>query len=266
MKPVWIGLTFGLIGFVLGGAAGHYAPVPPLPLLPERREPVDMDVQQGVALHEAGHAVVRAYLQGADKVERIELYTKLPPSGTFGATVPRTRAQFSTRDQLMQSVIIRLAGRAADDILGQGADTGADTDLDVATDEMKSMYAVSGMGGSLLTRDPDTLPEHTLWRIETELSLGYQCSAAIIALNRRAVETVADVLLVQTDEEGTLTLDSGEFAALLEANPLHVLGEVQQATMHAACLPHAETLRRAPQMCPHDQLRLPTDSLPLRPR
>jgi cell division protease FtsH len=105
-------------------------------LLPEEKH--------AVAVHESGHAMVAALSENADPVAKV---TILPAGQTLGVTeqLPLVERHMYTEDYLMDSLAVRLGGRAAElVVLGQGS-TGAGNDLAGATDLATKMVREFGL-------------------------------------------------------------------------------------------------------------------------
>jgi cell division protease FtsH len=105
-------------------------------LLPEEKH--------AVAVHESGHALVAALSEHADPVAKV---TILPAGQTLGVTeqLPLVERHMYTEDYLLDSLAVRLGGRAAElVVLGQGS-TGAGNDLAGATDLATKMVREFGL-------------------------------------------------------------------------------------------------------------------------
>jgi len=109
-------------------------------LLPEEKH--------AVAVHESGHALVAALSEHADPVAKV---TILPAGQTLGVTeqLPLVERHMYGEDYLLDSLAVRLGGRAAElVVLGQGS-TGAGNDLAGATDLATKMVREFGMSAVL---------------------------------------------------------------------------------------------------------------------
>jgi cell division protease FtsH len=109
-------------------------------LLPEEK--------QSVAVHEAGHAIVAALSEHADPVAKV---TILPAGQTLGVTeqLPLVERHLYSEDYLVESLAVRLGGRAAELVeTGQGS-TGAANDLAGATDLATKMVREFGLSPAL---------------------------------------------------------------------------------------------------------------------
>jgi cell division protease FtsH len=131
---------------------------------------------EAIALHEIGHAIVAHSLGHA--VESVSILQQ----GMFGgvtATVVHTLVP--TWHDIMDTVCIKLAGRAADIEIGRGANAGAGTDLASATQVLSSALAQYGLGDKLLH-----VPDTSL----TSPALGDEIDALLKAQLRRAQQIV----------------------------------------------------------------------------
>jgi cell division protease FtsH len=105
-------------------------------LLPEEKH--------AVAVHESGHALVAALADNTDPVAKV---TILPAGQALGVTeqLPLVERHMYTEDYLLDSLAVRLGGRAAElVVLGQGS-TGAANDLAGATDLATKMVREFGL-------------------------------------------------------------------------------------------------------------------------
>ena len=109
-------------------------------LLPEEKH--------AVAVHESGHALVAALSEHADPVAKV---TILPAGQTLGVTeqLPLVERHMYGEDYLLDSLTVRLGGRAAElVVIGQGS-TGAANDLAGATDLAIKMVREFGLSKTL---------------------------------------------------------------------------------------------------------------------
>jgi len=109
-------------------------------LLPEEKH--------AVAVHESGHAMVAALSEHADPVAKV---TILPAGQTLGVTeqLPLVERHMYGEDYLLDSLAVRLGGRASElVVIGQGS-TGASNDLAGATDLAIKMVREFGLSKTL---------------------------------------------------------------------------------------------------------------------
>ncbi len=116
---------------------------------PEKKSKVMTEKERRLtAYHEAGHAIAVKLVSTTDKVDRISII----PSGLFGGyTVakPEEDKTYKTRSQLIESIIIALGGRAAEDIVLGEISTGAYNDLRQANNIARNMITKYGMSDKL---------------------------------------------------------------------------------------------------------------------
>lgn len=107
------------------------------------------DEKRRVAVHEAGHALVALTLPRVDPVHRV---TIIPRSvGALGATLqlPTQERWIMTRDELLDRICVLLGGRAGEEIAGLDVSTGAQDDLERATELARQMVCRFGMSDEL---------------------------------------------------------------------------------------------------------------------
>jgi cell division protease FtsH len=109
-------------------------------LLPEEK--------RSVAVHEAGHAVVALLSEQADPVAKI---TILPAGRALGVTeqLPVDERHLYAQSYLLDSLAIRLGGRASEKLVIGEASTGAANDLSGATDLAIKMVRDWGLSSRL---------------------------------------------------------------------------------------------------------------------
>lgn len=107
------------------------------------------DEKRRVAYHEAGHALVALSLKHADPVHRV---TIIPRSiGALGATLqlPTEERYTMTREELLDRVCVMMGGRTAEELACADVSTGAENDLEIATETARRMVARFGMSEKL---------------------------------------------------------------------------------------------------------------------
>jgi cell division protease FtsH len=109
-------------------------------LLPEEK--------RSVAVHEAGHALVALLSEHADPVAKI---TILPAGRALGVTeqLPVDERHLYSESYLLDSLAIRLGGRASENVVIGEASTGAANDLSGATDLAIKMVRDWGLSSRL---------------------------------------------------------------------------------------------------------------------
>ena len=116
---------------------------------PEKKSRIMSEKEKKLtAYHEAGHAITVKVASSTDKVDRISII----PSGRAGGYThfkPDEDKIYHTKSQLMESIIIALGGRAAEDIVLGEISTGAYADLKHANNVARNMITRYGMSEKL---------------------------------------------------------------------------------------------------------------------
>ncbi|MEW6173186.1 MAG: ATP-dependent zinc metalloprotease FtsH [Bacillota bacterium] len=101
-----------------------------------------------VSYHEAGHAIVGYLLPYCDPVHKISI---IPRGRTGGYTLllPKEDRYYMTRSQLLDQITMLLGGRVAEDLMLKEISTGAQNDLERATEVARRMIMEYGMSEEL---------------------------------------------------------------------------------------------------------------------
>ena len=102
-----------------------------------------------VAYHESGHAIVASVLPGLDPVHKISIVQR--GFGALGYTMqlPLEDRYLMTRADLLSQLAVLLGGRSAEEIAFGEISTGAQNDLQRATDIARAMVTEFGMSDAL---------------------------------------------------------------------------------------------------------------------
>jgi cell division protease FtsH len=102
-----------------------------------------------VAYHESGHAIVASVLPGLDPVHKISIVQR--GFGALGYTMqlPLEDRYLMTRGDLLSQLAVLLGGRSAEEIAFGEISTGAQNDLQRATDIARAMVTEFGMSDAL---------------------------------------------------------------------------------------------------------------------
>ncbi|KAK3604007.1 hypothetical protein CHS0354_026806 [Potamilus streckersoni] len=180
------------------------------------------------AYHEAGHALVSAFLKKTDPLHKI---TIIPRGNALGVTsfLPENDKTSMDKEELTNNMIISMGGRAAEEIVFEDITTGAEGDLSYCTQMAFRMVTRWGMnerlGALTVEHDHDGkfLPmeyhksrqasERTLQEVDQEtrklLKHCYEQAKRIITENTDKLHKVADALL----EKETISAD--EFKTII---------------------------------------------------
>jgi cell division protease FtsH len=102
-----------------------------------------------VAYHEAGHALVAELVAGADPVNKISIIPRGVAALGYTQQLPTEDRYLMTRSELMARIYALLGGRVAEEIIFGDVSTGAQNDLQKATEIARSMVTQFGMSDKL---------------------------------------------------------------------------------------------------------------------
>ncbi|MCX7771223.1 MAG: ATP-dependent zinc metalloprotease FtsH [Proteobacteria bacterium] len=102
-----------------------------------------------VAFHECGHAIVAASLPNADPVRRISIIPRGISALGYTMQLPTEDRYLLTKSELLDRLAVLLGGRCAEEIIFNEVSTGAQNDLERATDIAKRMVKNYGMSENL---------------------------------------------------------------------------------------------------------------------
>ena len=100
------------------------------------------------AYHEAGHALAARLLPTQDNVHQVSIIPR-GRAGGFTLSLPDTDKSYISKNEMLESIIMMLAGRAAEKIVFNDINTGASSDLDKATSTARKMVMQYGMSEKL---------------------------------------------------------------------------------------------------------------------
>jgi cell division protease FtsH len=102
-----------------------------------------------VAHHEAGHALVAELRPKADRVSKISIIPRGVAALGYTQQQPAEDRYLLTRTELLDRLDVMLGGRAAEELVFGDVSTGAQDDLQHATDLARDMVTRFGMGDAL---------------------------------------------------------------------------------------------------------------------
>ena len=113
---------------------------------PEKKNRVlSPDEKRRVAFHEAGHAMVAEYMPTGQPVHKISIIPRGVSALGFTLQLPVEEKFLSTEDELKDQIAILLGGRVAEEIALGNISTGAQNDLEKASDIARNMVCSLGM-------------------------------------------------------------------------------------------------------------------------
>lgn len=166
------------------------------------------------AYHEAGHTLVAGLLPDTDPIHKV---TIIPRGRSIGLTrqIPIDEKHIYPKDYLVSNICILLGGRAAEEIVFGTQMTGAENDIEKASDLARKMVCEYGMSEELgplsfgkeeeqiflgreLTKQRD-YSEMTAQRIDEEVNdivtAAYKKAGLLIRENRDTLHRIANSLL-----------------------------------------------------------------------
>src|SRR5882724_545860 len=102
-----------------------------------------------VAYHEAGHALVAEIVPGADPVSKISIIPRGIAALGYTSQLPTEDRYLMTRSELLARICVLLGGRVAEEIVFGDISTGAQNDLQRATEIARTMITQFGMSEKL---------------------------------------------------------------------------------------------------------------------
>lgn len=197
---------------------------------PEKKSRViNEEEKKLIAYHEAGHAVVGGMLPHADPVHKISII----PRGRMGGytlSLPVEDRRIQTKAYLLDRVTTALGGRVSESLVLGDISTGAQNDLERATDLVRKMITEYGMSEELgpitfgrpeeqvfmgrdLARDRN-YSEATAYSIDKEahqiIEHCYQQAKKLLEENINKLHRIASTLLEKE------TIERSEFEALMQ--------------------------------------------------
>jgi cell division protease FtsH len=117
--------------------------------LEKKKKVINTDERKIVAYHESGHTLVALVVPHADPVHKISIIPRGIAALGYTLQVPTEDRYLMTRSELLDKLAILLGGRIAEEIIFDEISTGAQNDLQKATDIVSSMVKEYGMSEKL---------------------------------------------------------------------------------------------------------------------
>jgi cell division protease FtsH len=168
-----------------------------------------------IAYHESGHALLAELVPGADPVTKISIIPRGVAALGYTQQLPTEDRYLMTRGELIGKIHVLLGGRVAEEMVFGDVSTGAQNDLQKATEIARTMVTQFGMSEKLglvslegprtplflpiPTHVPKEYSEETARLIDEEikkiLSEVHAKVREILGAHRQALEELAKVLL-----------------------------------------------------------------------
>jgi cell division protease FtsH len=116
---------------------------------PEKKARTISDFEKKlVSYHEAGHGLVAALLPHTDPLHKISIIPR-GRAGGYTLLLPKEDRHYMTRSHLLNQVTMLLGGRMAEKLILNEISTGAQNDLERATELVRKMITEFGMSDEL---------------------------------------------------------------------------------------------------------------------
>jgi cell division protease FtsH len=189
----------------------------------EKKRVMNARERQIVAYHESGHAIVASVLPGLDPVHKISIVQR--GFGALGYTMqlPLEDRYLMTRTDLRHQLAVLLGGRTAEEIALGEISTGAQNDLQRASDIARAMVTEWGMSDTIgainyagekrarylelgLPQERGVYAESTAQQIDAEvkriMTEAHETARRILGDHRGSLESVTRQLLEKEVMEG----------------------------------------------------------------
>ncbi len=177
--------------------------------------------KERVAYHESGHALVAAALPHADPVHRVSIVPRGVAALGYTLQLPTEDRYLMTRSELLDKLAVLLGGRAAEELIYGEVSTGAQNDLEQATEIARAMVMDYGMSEKLgpqtfrrreslflepTWRHREDISEETARVIDAEVAKiineSYERAKKVLSERRERLELLARTLLEKETLEG----------------------------------------------------------------
>ncbi|WP_411680685.1 ATP-dependent zinc metalloprotease FtsH [Clostridium thailandense] len=98
-----------------------------------------------VAFHEVGHALAAALQKQTQPVHKITIIPRTMGALGYTMQMPEKEKFLISKDELVEQIVVLLAGRAAEEIVFKKVTTGASNDIERATGIARQMVTIYGM-------------------------------------------------------------------------------------------------------------------------
>ena len=102
-----------------------------------------------IAYHEAGHAIVASVLTPQEKVHRVSIIPRGIAALGYTLQLPTEEKYLLTKEELLAKICVLFGGRAAEELIFKEVSTGAQNDLEKATEIARAMVMDYGMSDVL---------------------------------------------------------------------------------------------------------------------
>jgi len=174
-----------------------------------------------IAYHEAGHALVASVLTPKEKVHRVSIIPRGVAALGYTLQLPEEERYLLTKEELLSKVSVLFGGRVAEELIFHEVSTGAQNDLEKATEIVRAMVMDYGMSEALGPqtfrkrealfldipyRERELVSEETARLIDQEIAKilkdCYDKAREVLAERREKLEKMVELLLQKEVLEG----------------------------------------------------------------
>ena len=177
-----------------------------------------------VAYHEIGHALAAALQKNSQPVQKITIVPRTMGSLGYVMTMPEDEKFLLTKDELLDEITVKLAGRVAEKLVFNTESTGASNDIEAATRMARSMVTIYGMSEQfgmmglesveskyLDGRSVSTVSSATEAKRDEEikniLDMCYKKATKLLENNLEALHNISDFLVEKENITGEEFMD-----------------------------------------------------------
>jgi cell division protease FtsH len=123
----------------------------------QKNKEINKQEKEIVAYHECGHALVASSLTTTDKVKKISIIPRGVAALGYTLQLPTEDRYMMTKIELIERISVFLGGRIAEEIIFKEVSTGAQNDLEKASEIARRMVKYYGMSEKLglVTFEPE---------------------------------------------------------------------------------------------------------------
>ncbi len=194
---------------------------------------IDQKEKEITAYHEAGHTLVQSLIEDADPLHKVSIIPRGPMGGATFALPEKDRTIFTKR-YCMALLQVCFGGRIAEELFCEDVSSGAQSDIQQATNIARQMVLTWGMSRDLgpISYGPDFVSKDTLYGLPGEREYSektaelvdsevkrltdeaYKKAREVIEANKEKLEGIAKALLKYE------TLDAEDVKLILEGGTL----------------------------------------------
>lgn len=176
-----------------------------------------------IAYHEAGHAIVAGVLTPKEKVHRVSIIPRGVAALGYTLQLPEEERYLVTKEELLAKITVLFGGRVAEELVFKEVSTGAQNDLEKATEIARAMVMDYGMSEVLGPqtfrrrealflevpyRERELLSEETARLIDSEiakiLKTCYDKAREVLEKRREKLEKLVEMLIQKEVLEGEI--------------------------------------------------------------